>query len=164
MTMRPRRPGPEVAALERFYRDVTWTGTIEANGMGPGSPLMTAQGRGVHHRLHDGLWIVGDYWQDQFLADGTFALTWRLHWVTGWDADAGQYRATLNDNYGHADVMRGHLDGDRLVYETLDDRPVRLRLVWDLSDQDAPVWTNEACVDGRTWQLIESYQLWPSTP
>ena len=51
----------------------------------------------------------------QFHLDGTFVLTWQLHWVTGWDADAGEYRATLNDNYGHADVMRGRIDGDRLA-------------------------------------------------
>jgi hypothetical protein len=95
-----------MAALDRFYTDVTWTGTIEPNGMGPGSPAMTARGQGVHSRLHDGLWIVGDYRQDQFLTDGTFVLTWRLHWVTGWDTDAGQYRATLNDNYGHARHVR----------------------------------------------------------
>ncbi len=44
---RPRTPGPEMAALDRFYTDVTWTGTIEPNGMGPGSPAMTARGRGV---------------------------------------------------------------------------------------------------------------------
>jgi hypothetical protein len=94
---------------------------------------MTARGRGVHSRLHDGLWIVGDYRPDQFLTDGTFVLTWRLHWVTGWDTDAGQYRATLNDNYGHADVVRGRIDGDRLIYATPDERPVRLRLTWDLT-------------------------------
>jgi hypothetical protein len=32
-----------------------------------------------------------DYRQDQFLPDGTFLLTWRLHWVTGCDTDAGEY-------------------------------------------------------------------------
>jgi hypothetical protein len=159
---RPRTPGPEMAALDRFYTNVTWTGTIEPNGMGPGSPAMTARGRGVHSRLHDGLWIVGDYRQDQFLTDGTFVLTWRLHWVTGWDTDAGQYRATLNDNYGHADVMRGRIDGDRLIYETPDERPVRLRLTWDLTDPDTPVWTNEVCLRGDTWQLVESYRMRPA--
>src|SRR3954451_15588083 len=123
---RPRAPGPEMAALDRFYADGTGTGPVESNGMGPGSPAMTAQGRGVHSRLHDGLWIVGDYRQDQFLTDGTFVLTWQLHWATGWDADVGEYRATLNDNYGHADVMRGLIDGDRLVYESIGDSPVRL--------------------------------------
>jgi hypothetical protein len=86
---RPRTPGPEMTALARFYVDVSWSGTIEPDGMGPGSPAMSAQGRGVHHRIHGGLWIVGDYLQDQFLPDGTFVLSRQLHWVTGWDADAG---------------------------------------------------------------------------
>ncbi len=161
---RPRTPGPEMRALAPFYLDVTWTGTIEAGGMGPGSPAMTGNGRGMHHRMHDGLWIVGDYRQDQFLLDGTFALTWQLHWVTGWDADAGEYRATLNDNYGHADVMRGHIDGTRLVYESVGDGPVRLRLTWDVSDPRVSVWTNEASVAGGPWTLIESYRMTPADP
>ena len=75
------------------------------------------------------------------------------------DTDAGQYRATLNDNYGHADVMRGRIDGDRLIYETLEGRPARLRLTWDLTDPDARVWTNEVCLGGDSWQLNESYRM-----
>ena len=156
---RPRAAGPEMAALERFYADVTWTGTIEAGGMGPGTPAMTARGRGTHGRLHDGLWIVGDYRQDQFLEDGSYVLTWRLHWVTGWDADAQEYRAALADNYGHADVLRGRIAGDRLVYETFGDGPVRLRLVWDLSDPEAAVWSNQRSVAGRPWTLVETYRM-----
>jgi len=159
---RPRTPGPEMAALNRFYTDVTWTGTIEPNGMGSGSPAMTAQGEGVNTRIHDGLWIVGDYRQDQFLTDGTFLLTWRLHWVTGWDAHAGEYRATLNENYGHADVMRGRISGDRLIYETIGERPSRLRLTWDFSDSAAPAWTNEIGLDDGRWLLIESYRMRPA--
>jgi hypothetical protein len=30
--------GPEMAALSRFYRDVTWKGTIHAGGMGLARP------------------------------------------------------------------------------------------------------------------------------
>ncbi len=39
------RSGPEVAALAPFYRDWAWSGTIEAGGMGPGTPAMTGTGR-----------------------------------------------------------------------------------------------------------------------
>jgi len=35
---KPAAAGPEMAALGRFYRDVTWKGTIRAGGMGPGTP------------------------------------------------------------------------------------------------------------------------------
>ena len=156
---RPREAGPEMAALARFYADVTWTGTIEDGGMGPGTPAMTARGRGTHTRLHDGLWIVGDYRQDQFLEDGTYVLTWQLHWVTGWDVDAQEYRAVLADNYGHADVLRGRIDGHRLVYES--DGPVRLRLVWDVSDPAVAVWSNERSIAGGPWTLVETYRMIP---
>lgn len=44
---RPRTPGPEVAVLDHFYVDVTWTGPIEPDGTGPGSPAMTARGSGA---------------------------------------------------------------------------------------------------------------------
>ncbi len=30
--------------------------------------------------------------------------------------------------------MRGHIEGDRLIFETLGDTAARLRLVWDLTD------------------------------
>jgi len=147
--------------LERFYADVTWTGTIEAGGMGPGTPAMTARGRGTHGHLHGGLWIVGDYRQDQFLDDGSPVLTWQLHWVVGWDPGHREYRATTADNYGHADVMRGRVDGDRLIFETLTPGPVNLRLIWDASDPGGIVWSNEASPDGVHWRLIESYRMTP---
>ena len=158
---RPRTPGPEMEALSRFYADVTWAGTIEPGGMGPGTPAMTGRGQGRHHRLQDGLWIVGDYRQDQFLDDGTYVLTWQLHWVTGWDADAGEYVATHNDNNGHAGVMHGRIDGNRLVYES-SDGTARLRMTFDASDPQGVVWTNEASLAGGPWQLIDTYRMTPA--
>jgi hypothetical protein len=35
---RPVNPGPEMDALGRFFRDVTWKGVIHEGGMGPGTP------------------------------------------------------------------------------------------------------------------------------
>jgi hypothetical protein len=32
---RPVVAGPEMEALDRFCRDVTWTGVVHAGGMGP---------------------------------------------------------------------------------------------------------------------------------
>ncbi len=40
----------------------------------------------------------------------------------------------MADSYGHADVMRGWIEGDRLIFEIIGDPPVRLRLTWDISD------------------------------
>ncbi len=123
--------GPELAALAPFYRDWTWTGLIEAGGMGPGSPEMRGTGRAACRLIQDGLWFDCDFEQDQFLADGTFVLTWRLHWVTGWDRTAGEYRASSADNNGpNLAIYRGRIEGDRLIYESLQEGLPRIRLTW----------------------------------
>jgi Protein of unknown function (DUF1579) len=156
---RPITRGPEMEALGRFFPDVAWTGTIREGGMGPGTPTMTATGRGTHEVIQGGRWVVGTYEQDQFLSDGTFVLTWQLHWVAGWVPESNEYRATMADNYGHADLYRGWIDGDRLVFESLPDKPVRLRFTWDVSDPDDRRWRNEMAVGDGAWFLIEEYHF-----
>jgi hypothetical protein len=146
-----------MTALRRFFPDVTWTGTVVEGGMGPGTPQMAAQGRGVHRTIQDGLWIVGEYEQDQFLTDGAFVLKWQLHWVAGWDADAGEYRATHADNYGHTGVMRGHVEGDILTFETIGEGPVRQRMIWDLTNPSTMTWRNEISFEGGPFSLVEEY-------
>jgi hypothetical protein len=153
-----------MAALRRFFPDVTWEGTIVAGGMGPGTPEMPSRGRGVHTAIQDGLWIVGDYEQEQFLSDGTFVLKWQLHWVVGWDADAREYRATHADNYGHAGVMRGQLDGDVLAFETVGEGPVRQRMIWDAGDPAAMTWRNEISFGGGPFSLVEEYAFTETGP
>ena len=158
---KPMTPGSEMEALARFHRDMTWAGTIAAGGMGPGTPAMTAIGRGTHERIQGGRWIVGTYEQDQFLLDGTFVLRWELHWVAGWDPANHEYRATVADCYGHAEVLRGTIEGDRLTFESIGDPIVRLRLVWDLGDPTHPTWRNEMAAGDAPWFLIEEYDLTP---
>jgi hypothetical protein len=150
-----------MAELARFFFDTIWMGSVVEGGMGPGTPAMAARGSGRHRTIQGGRWIVGDYEQDQFTSDGSFLLKWELHWVTGWDPAAGEYRATLADNYGHVDVMRGHVEGNRLIFETLGDSAVRLRLVWDLIDPDDAMWRNEMSIAGGPWSLVEEYHLTP---
>jgi Protein of unknown function (DUF1579) len=157
----PIAAGPEMKALGRFYRDVTWTGVIHEGGMGPGTPAMTGAGHGTARAIQDGRWIVLDCEQDQFLDDGTFVLTWQLHWVSGWAPEHGEYRAVMTDNYGHAAVYRGHIDGDRLIFESLEDAGIRLRFTWDASDPDVIIWRNEMTAGDGTWFLIEEYPMVP---
>jgi hypothetical protein len=76
-------------------------------------------------------------------------------------ASRREYRATLADNYGRADVMRGRIDGDRLVFETLTAAPPLLRLTWDASDPETITWTNQASLDGISWTPIETYYMTP---
>ena len=154
--------GPEMAALARFYRDVTWTGAIHEGGMGPGTPAMTGVGRGKVQAIQDGRWIVLDCEQDQFLHDGTFVLTWQLHWVSGWSPEHGEYRAVMTDNYGHAEVYRGRIEGDRLVFESLEGAAARLRFSWDASDPGVILWCNEMSLDEGSWFLIEEYAMVPT--
>jgi hypothetical protein len=152
--------GPEMAALAPFYRNWTWTGMIEANGMGPGSPKMSGVGQAVCRLIQDGLWYACDFEQEQRLADGTFVLRWQLHWVTGWDATAGDYRASSADNNGpNLAIYRGRLEDDRLVYESLQEGFPRIRLTWILVDPDHCTWRNEINLDGQTWSLIEEYEM-----
>jgi hypothetical protein len=158
----PIPPGPEMATLSRFYPDVTWTGTIHAGGLGPGSPEMTAIGRASHRLIQGGRWIVVTCSQEQYLLDGTFLLTWELHLVVGWDPAAGEYRATFADNYGRAGVLHGRADGDRLVMETVDDPPARLRMTWHVVGPTQLTWRNESSLDGRTWSVIETYRMTPT--
>jgi Protein of unknown function (DUF1579) len=159
---KPAQPGPPMQALARFHPDISWTGSIQEGGMGPGTPAMTALGAGTHQAIQGGRWIVGTYVQDQYLPDGTFVLTWQLHWVAGWDPASEEYRATVADNYGHADILRGWIDGDRLTFETLAERPVRLRLTWDISDPSDMLWRNETSVGGGPWSLVEEYHCHPT--
>jgi hypothetical protein len=129
--------------------------------MGPGSPAMTGAGRSTVQAIQDGRWIMVDSEQDQFLEDGTFVLKWQLHWVSGWDPEHGEYRAAMADNYGHTDVYRGHIEGDRLVFESMEGAAVRLRLTWDASDPNVINWRNEMSVGDGSWFLIEEYPMVP---
>jgi len=159
--LQPIGVGPEMAALGRFYRDVTWEGTIREGGMGPGTPAMTGTGRGTARAIQDGRWIVLDCEQDQFLLDGTFVLRWQLHWVSGWSPGHGEYRAVMTDNYGHAEVFRGRVDGDRLVFESLEGAAARLRFTWDATGPGVIIWRNEMAAGDGSWFLIEEYRMVP---
>ena len=100
---------------------------------------------------------MGTYQQGQFLRDGSFLFKWQLHWVAGWDPANRDYRATVADNYGHAEVMRGWIEGYRLAFESVTAGPARLRLTWDMTDPDAMTWRNEISVGG------DPSRLWRST-
>ena len=80
--------------------------------------------------------------------------------VTGWDAPHAEYRASSADNNGpNLAIYRGRIEGDRLVYESLDDGYPQIRLTWILDDADRARWRNEYTLDGETWTLIEEYAM-----
>jgi len=159
---RPVDPGAEMDALRPFHRDGTWSGTIHAGGMGPGTPLQVARGKASHRWIQDGRWIVGDYEQDQLLDDGTFVLKWELHWVCGWDPMASEYKATIADNYGRAALLHGRIEGDEMIFESTDAAPPLLRLTWELEPGGRILWRNEISMDGEAWMLVEDYEITPT--
>ncbi|MDD1676783.1 MAG: DUF1579 domain-containing protein [Methanomicrobiales archaeon] len=150
------KAGPEMQALARFFGNGTWTGTVMAGGMGPGSPEMHAKGSSVCKKILDDLWISCMFEQDQFIG-GKKVITWKAHWVIGWDTMAHEYRAVGTDNNGVAFLFRGELDGDRLVMESMGEVPVKLRFTWDARDPKGVAWKNEMSVGGAPWSLIEEY-------
>jgi hypothetical protein len=159
---KPIEVGPEMDALWRFFPDVEWTGDIHENGMGPGTPPMRGVGRGAARPLQGGRWVAGDYEQDQFLEDGTFVLRWQLHWVCGWVPETEDYRASMVDNYGHAMVYRGRIEGDRLIFESLGDAPARLRFTWDATEDGVIRWRNEIETAEDGWFVVEEYPMVPA--
>lgn len=161
----PRMPlaaGPEMAALKPFHSDCTWTGYVSAEGMGPGSPRMEANGKATFMQIMGGVWFVGEFEQDQFV-NGELVIRWMMHYVVGWNPEAGEYKIILVDNNGTAALMRGHIDGDRFVVESAGEGPVRLRLTWELGDNGYIKWRNESSINGGPWFLIEEYVCVPVT-
>ncbi len=154
-------PGPEVRKLERFHANGTWTGKVEANGMGPGSPEMEAKGRATCEWIQDGLWLSCDFEQDQF-AQGDKVLTWKAKWIVGWDSRVQEYRAVGVDTNGNSFIFGGKIEGDSLVMESLGDSPVKLRFIWDATDPKAVKWKNEMSLNNGPWQLIEEYIITPN--
>lgn len=117
-------------------------------------------GRATCRPIQGGLWYDCDFEQEQRLTDGTFVLRWQLHWVTGWDARAGEYRASSTDNNGpNLSIFRGRLDGNQLIYELLTGDLPRIRLTWILDDATHARWRNEYTLDGSSWILVEDYRM-----
>jgi hypothetical protein len=159
----PVGASPKMAALRPFHFDCAWTGTVAAGGMGPGSPEMAAAGKATYRPIMDGGWLVGDFAQDQFV-DGARVLTWKAHFVVGWDRQAGEYRATYVDNNGSAALLRGWIEGPRFIVELMGDAQMRNRMEWALLAGGGVRWRNEGSVAGGPWFLVEEYVCTPLSP
>jgi hypothetical protein len=121
---------------------------------------MSAIGHASFAWTDDGLWLQGEFIQDQF-AGKRLVLTWRAHYLIGWDPRAEDYVAFMADNCGHAGYMRGRIAGDRLVLESTEPGPARFRVTWDLATPEGPSWIDEISVEGGPWRLIERYVMTP---
>ena len=152
----PIADGPEMEALRAFHFDCEWSGQVAAGGMGPGSPVMDAIGKASYRRIMDGGWLIGDFEQDQYVA-GKRIISWKAHFVIGWNPGAGEYRATYADNNGSAALLRGWIEGERFVMETLGETAVRNRLTWELLEPGEVKWRNDCSIADGPWFLVEEY-------
>jgi hypothetical protein len=157
----PLQAGPETLALARFHRDVTWTGTVKAT---PQTPEMTAQGRGTFTWSPDGLWVIGEFAQDQFHA-GSKVTSWSAHYVAGYDYSRRTYVAFACDSNGRAVPFTGTIAGDTFTITsdgaTIGGAPVRLRMIWEISDATTLRWRNEMSIAEGPWMLVEEYDMRP---
>lgn len=165
-SLMPVQPGPETEALRRFLVDCTWAGDVEAGGMGPGSPAMTAIGRATVEWISDGIWAVSDLEQQQFVG-GKEVLTWKAHLIAGWDFSAREYRASVADSNGNLGLYVGQIEGDRLTLTSMSEymiwgQPTRLRFTWDVHGPGLMKWRNETSVKGGPWTLVEEYTMTPT--
>ncbi|MCK8519648.1 hypothetical protein [Methanoculleus sp. 7T] len=121
---------------------------------------MDVVGRVTCERVIGGLWFSCTLEQDQF-AGGEKVLTWKSHWVAGWDFAAQEYRAAGFDSNGVSAVFLGEIEGDRLVMESVGPEPMKLRFVWDASDPGRITWRNEISPGEGVWNLIEEFVFTP---
>jgi hypothetical protein len=158
----PQRPGRQTEALRRFHRNVTWTGTVKANGA---VPEMTATGRGTFRWINRGLWVLGEFHQDQFY-EGRKVTEWSAQYIAGWDYSRKTYVAFAADSNGRCVPFVGAIEGDRFVITsegaTIGGAPVRLRMIWDATDPAVMRWRNEMSIADGPWTLIEEYDMHPA--
>jgi hypothetical protein len=58
--------------------------------------------------------------------------------------------------------MRGRIEGDQMIFESMGELPPHLKMTWDASSSDSIMWRNEMTFDGVDWQLIEEYRMVPT--
>ncbi|HEX2911533.1 MAG TPA: DUF1579 family protein [Chloroflexia bacterium] len=152
--------GPEMEALKKFMSDCDWIGSVQAGGMGQGSPEMEATGKGRFTPIMDGVWLVGDFEQNQYVS-GNLLIIWKMHFIVGWNPTTQSYKIALVDNNGTADLMSGRIEGNRFMAENSPGGPVRLELVWELVGDGTIKWTNRCSINEGPWFVVEEYICTP---
>lgn len=78
-------------------------------------------------------------------------ITWRAHYVVGWDPRAATYHVTYVDNNGSASLLHGRIGGQRFVIEA----PL------EGVGPGKVTWRNECSIAGGPWLLVEEYLCMP---
>ena len=58
-------------------------------------------------------------------------------------------------------MYRGHIEGDRLIFEPMTETGIRLRFTWAASEPDIINWRNEMSAGDGSWFPIEEHPMVP---
>ena len=149
--MESLKPGPETLAIKRFTKNASWEGLLPAGALGLDAPAMPTRGSVKCKWSVNDLWLVAEI-EDQ-MGTGPDARMWKAVWVSGWDFGHKEYRGSIFDSFGNASMMRGVLEGHKLVFESMDDvlmhgMRTRLRFTFDNSPEKGVRFTAEHSVNG----------------
>jgi hypothetical protein len=150
------KAGTQMKLLKQFMFECQWTGKVQAGGMGQGSPEMQGIGKASFKPMMGGLWLVGDFEQNQFV-NGQLLIVWKMHFIVGWNEAEQRFKIALVDNNGTAALMSGRIEDKRFIAQNSPNAPVRLELVWELLEDGSVRWTNHCSVQPGSWFLVEEY-------
>ncbi len=149
--MEPLRLRAETLLLKRFTRSAAWEGRLPAGALGLNAPAMATKGHMKCKWMVNDLWIVCEI--EDVMGSGKDGRVWKAVWVSGWDYGHKEYRGAIFDSFGNSSMMRGKLDGRKLIFESMDDvimhgQRTRLRFTFDSNETNGIKFTAEHTVDG----------------
>jgi hypothetical protein len=151
MTMESLKLRAETLLLKKFTRSAAWEGRLPAGALGLNAPAMATKGHMKCKWMVNDLWIVCDI--EDVMGSGKDGRVWKAVWVSGWDYGHKEYRGAIFDSFGNSSMMRGKLDGRKLIFESMDDvimhgQPTRLRFTFDSGETNGIKFTAEHTVNG----------------
>jgi hypothetical protein len=161
----PPKPGPEHEKLKPFAKSMTWTGKMPAGAMGPGTPEIATKGKSSCKWVANNMWAACDL--EDTSGKGKDAITWKAHWMLGYDLAAKEYRAMMADMMGTATTYKGTVDGDKLVLESIGEvdmmgKPGKVRITMDNSDKKTVKFQSEHQFKGEGWVVDGTSEMKPA--
>ena len=156
------KPGIEVKALTPLVGNFNMKGTAPAGAMGPGSPEMATHGKIICNPTLEGFWVGCEI--DEEIGQGTQAMRLHIHFLLGWDREAGEYRAVGFDNTGTSTYFSGKLAGTRLTFDPIGNyswqgQPAKERLTFDLTDAKALKFVHDISLKGAPYSTLETAEF-----
>lgn len=126
---------------------------------------MNGEGKSTCTWIIDDLWVASDF--EQHMGFGDQMITWKAHWVAGWDFVAQEYCAVVVDNNGSASLWKGTIEADILTMESISDltimgQPIKICFMTNATDPENVVWRSDRSVNGGPWIFVEEYIMKPS--